>query len=97
MRFLELRADEGIEPLRLHPRLTLVRGLDPAARVAFVGFLHSVATGDTFGWDGTVDVHGVQMSLENALESKCRLGFPFRIVGGYKRGRGIDKFHQLPA
>ena len=44
MRFLELRADEGIEPLRLHSRLTLVRGLDPAARVALVGFLHSVAT-----------------------------------------------------
>lgn len=68
MRFLELRADEGIEPLRLHPRLTLVRGLDPAARVAFVGFLHSVATGDTFGWEGTVDVHGVHMSLADALD-----------------------------
>lgn len=68
MRFLELRADEGIEPLRLHPRLTLVRGLDPAARVALVGFLHSVATGDTFGWEGTVEVHGVQMSLASALD-----------------------------
>ena len=68
MRFLELRADEGIEPLRLHPRLTLVRGLDPAARVALVGFLHSVATGDAFGWEGTVEVHGVQMSLASALD-----------------------------
>lgn len=68
MRFLELRADEGIEPLRLHPRLTLVRGLDPAARVAIVGFLHSVATGDTFDFHGTVEVHGIEMGLVEALE-----------------------------
>lgn len=68
MRFLELRADQGIEPLRLHPRLTLVRGLDPAARVALVGFLHSIATGDTFDWTGSVEVHGVRMDLTRALE-----------------------------
>ena len=68
MRFLELRAEEVIQPVKLHPHLTLVRGLDPAAYVALVGFLHSVASGDTFGWEGTVEVHGVETSLANALD-----------------------------
>lgn len=68
MRFLELRADDVAPPLRLHPRLTFVRGLDPAARVALVGFVHSVATGESFGWRGVVEVHGVRMELDRALE-----------------------------
>ena len=68
MRFLELRPDSARHGFNLHPRITLLRGLDPAARVALVGFLHSIAGGDSFGWDGTVDVHGVEMPLDSMLE-----------------------------
>jgi len=68
MRFIELRPEEGQPPLRLHPRLTLLRGLSPAERVAIVGFLHSVAGGETFDWTGTVEVHGIEMSLDSALD-----------------------------
>lgn len=68
MRFLELRPD-GVGPsFGLDPRLTLLRGLDPADRVALVGFVHSVAAGETFDWEGTVEVHGVQMTLTDMLD-----------------------------
>ncbi|MEM9467025.1 MAG: hypothetical protein AAGA90_16755 [Actinomycetota bacterium] len=68
MRFLELRPD-GVDPsFPLDPRLTLLRGLDPADRVALVGFVHSVAAGETFDWEGTVEVHGVQMALADMLD-----------------------------
>ena len=68
MRFLELRPD-GVGPsFELDGRLTLLRGLDPADRVALVGFVHSVAAGETFDWEGTVEVHGVQMALVDMLD-----------------------------
>lgn len=68
MRFLELRPD-GVGPsFPLDPRLTLLRGLDPADRVALVGFVHSVAAGETFDWDGIVEVHGVRMALADMLD-----------------------------
>ena len=68
MRFLELRPDGADPSFTLDPRLTLLRGLDPADRVALVGFVHSVAAGETFDWEGTVDVHGVQMALADMLD-----------------------------
>ncbi|MEM9201165.1 MAG: hypothetical protein AAGC53_05880 [Actinomycetota bacterium] len=68
MRFLELRPDGTGPSFELDPRLTLLRGLGPAERVALVGFVHSVAAGDTFDWVGTVEVHGVQMTLADSLE-----------------------------
>lgn len=68
MRFLELRPDGIGDGFRLHPRVTLLAGLDPAARVALVGFVHSVAAGETFDWAGTVDVHGVSTDLDSMLE-----------------------------
>ena len=67
MRFVELRAEEGRPPIRLHPRLTVLQGLDPVARVSFVGFLHSVAMGETLDWNGTLDIHGIEMDLETGL------------------------------
>ena len=68
MRFLELRPDGADPSFTLDPRLTLLRGLDPADRVALVGFVHSVAAGETFDWGGTVEVHGVQMELADMLD-----------------------------
>ncbi|MEO0495677.1 MAG: hypothetical protein AAF081_19895, partial [Actinomycetota bacterium] len=68
MRFLELRPDGVDAGFRLHPRVTLLAGLDPAERVALVGFVHSIAAGETFDWGGTVDVHGVETDLEAMLE-----------------------------
>ncbi|MEM8704846.1 MAG: hypothetical protein AAGE98_00200 [Actinomycetota bacterium] len=68
MRFLELRPDGVGAGFTLHPRVTLLSGLDPAARVALVGFVHSVAAGETFDWAGTVDVHGVHTDLASMLD-----------------------------
>ena len=68
MRFLELRPDGADTSFRLDPRLTLLQGLDPAERVALVGFVHSVAGGETFDWEGTVEAHGVQMALADLLD-----------------------------
>lgn len=68
MRFLELRPDGVTASFRLDPRLTLLRGLEPADRVALVGFVHSVAAGESFDWDGTVDVHGIHLRLDDMLE-----------------------------
>ncbi|MEZ5167870.1 MAG: hypothetical protein R2695_15820 [Acidimicrobiales bacterium] len=69
MRFVELRPDPSWEPLRLHPRLTWLRGLDPATRVAVVGMIHDVALGDLPDWDGLVEMNGETVSLAAAVEA----------------------------
>ncbi len=68
MRFVDLRPSPVGDGIELHPRITVLRGLDPAARVAMVGFVHAVAGGETFEWTGTVEVHGIVMTLERALD-----------------------------
>jgi len=68
MRFVELRPDPEREGFNLHPRITVLGGLDPAARVELVGFAHAVATGEDFGWGGTVEIHGVLMPIDRALD-----------------------------
>ena len=68
MRFVELKPDSSRDAFKLHPRITILRGLDPAARVNIVGFVHSIAGGDAFDWTGVVEVHGIVMTLDNALE-----------------------------
>ncbi len=68
MRFVELRPDSSRECFELHPRITILHGLNPAARVAVVGFLHSIADGDAFDWSGLAEVHGVVMTLDSALD-----------------------------
>ncbi len=68
MRFLELRPD-GVGPgFELDRRLTLLQGLSPADRVALVGFVHSVAAGESFDWEGSVEVHGIEMTLTDMLD-----------------------------
>ena len=71
MRFVELRPSPEGPPLRLHPRITWLKGLDPAARVTVVGLAHDVALGQTPDWEGTVDIDGVESDLGDAL---ARLG-----------------------
>ena len=68
MRFVELQPDSSRDAFELHPRITILQGLDPAARVNIVGFLHSIVGGDAFDWTGVVDVHGLVMPLGRALE-----------------------------
>ncbi len=68
MRFVELTPDSSRDCFELHPRITILQGLDPAARVAVVGFLHSIAGGDAFDWSGLAEVHGVVMTLDSALD-----------------------------
>ncbi len=68
MRFVELRPTPEGETFRLHPRITWLRGLDPAARVAVVGLVHDVALGEMPDWDGTVDIDGETMSLADGID-----------------------------
>ena len=63
MRFVELRSSPDGESFTLHPRITWLRGLDPAARVATVGFVHDVALGEEPDWTGVVEVDGTQSDL----------------------------------
>lgn len=67
MRFVELRPTPDGSSLRLHSRITWLKGLDPAARVAVVGMAHDVALGDPPEWDGIVDVDGVESDLKETL------------------------------
>lgn len=67
MRFVELRPTPDGPPLHLHPRITWLKGLDPAARVAVVGMVHDVALGQTPDWAGTVDIDGEVSELSDAL------------------------------
>jgi hypothetical protein len=71
MRFVELRPTPGQESFRLHPRITWLRGLHPAARVAVVGMVHDVALGERPDWDGIVEIDGEPMSLDDGV---ARLG-----------------------
>ncbi len=68
MRFIELRPDPEREGFSLHPRITVLGGLNAAARVELVGFAHSIATGEDFGWGGTVEIHGVHMQIDRAID-----------------------------
>ncbi len=68
MRFVELRPDPQREGFTLHPRITVLGGLDAVARVELVGFVHSIATGENFGWGGTVEIHGIHMQIDRALD-----------------------------
>lgn len=68
MRFVELRPSPDRGPVRLHPRITWLRGLDPASRVAIVGLVHDVALGEVPEWDGTVDVDGEEAPLADTVE-----------------------------
>ncbi len=68
MRFVELRPSPDGVPLRLHPRITWLKGLDPAARVSVVGMAHQVALGEQPEWGGTVEVGGEELDLADALE-----------------------------
>ncbi|MFT7607476.1 MAG: hypothetical protein ACI9MX_000531 [Candidatus Aldehydirespiratoraceae bacterium] len=67
MRFIELRPSPDRGVLRLHPRITWLRGLDPAAQVAVVGMVHDVALGEISDWDGTVEVAGVESPLRDTV------------------------------
>ncbi|MFT5201057.1 MAG: hypothetical protein ACI9C1_000425 [Candidatus Aldehydirespiratoraceae bacterium] len=67
MRFIELRPSPDRGVLRLHPRITWLRGLDPAAQVAVVGMVHDVALGEIPDWDGTVEVAGVESPLRDTV------------------------------
>lgn len=71
MRFVELRSTLDGSSLRLHPRITWLKGLDPAARVAVVGMAHDIALGQSPDWDGTVEIDGVESGLIEAID---RLG-----------------------
>ncbi len=90
MRFVELRPDLARMSFELHPRITILRGLEPAARVAVVGFLHSVASGDTFDWCGVVEVHGILMSLDRALEIVGETAEAALIVEANRLLDGVD-------
>ena len=68
MRFVELRHTPEGEAMQLHPRITWLRGLDPAARVAVVGLAHEVALGDMPEWDGIVEIDGTEYSLAEGVE-----------------------------
>ncbi|MEZ5244439.1 MAG: hypothetical protein R2707_05015 [Acidimicrobiales bacterium] len=67
MRFVELRPTPEGSPLRLHPRITWLKGLDPAARVTVVGLAHDAALGQVPDWDGTVEIDGVESDFVDAL------------------------------
>jgi hypothetical protein len=67
MRFVELRPTPERETFRLHPRITWLRGLDPAARVAVVGLVHDIALGEMPEWEGTVEIDGETMSLADGV------------------------------
>ncbi|MDW3218542.1 MAG: hypothetical protein R8F63_07985 [Acidimicrobiales bacterium] len=67
MRFVELRPAPDRGSFRLHPRITWLRGLDPAARVAIVGLVHDVALGEMPDWTGIVEMDGGNVSLTEAI------------------------------
>ncbi len=68
MRFVELRPSPDTAPLRLHPRITWLKGLDSAARVSVVGMAHEVALGEQPDWGGRVEIDGEELDLAVALE-----------------------------
>ena len=67
MRFVELRPSPDGESLRLHPRITWLKGLDPAARVAVVGMVHDVALGQRPDWTGVVEIEGTKSDLGDTV------------------------------
>lgn len=71
MRFVELRPAPDRGSFRLHPRITWLRGLDPAARVTIVGMVHDVALGEIPDWTGIAEVDGAEAPL---AELVARLG-----------------------
>lgn len=71
MRFVELRPAPDRGSFRLHPRITWLRGLDPATRVAVVGMVHDVALGQIPDWTGIAEIDGTDEPLAELI---ARLG-----------------------
>jgi chromosome segregation ATPase len=75
VRFREVRYG-GERPfvLDLHPRLTLLTGLGHSGRRWMAALLQRALQGDLHDVDGTVEVHGVERRLDDALVAE--LGLP---------------------
>ena len=69
MRFVELRPTPDGESLHLHSRITWLKGLEPAARVAVVGMVHDVALGQRPEWSGLVEIDGAESDLGDTVAS----------------------------
>lgn len=65
MRLLQLRTD-GSSLLDLHPNLTVVQGLDPAARSRLVATVRGLADGVAAG-EGLLEAHGVLFDLSTEM------------------------------
>ena len=65
MKLVQLRSTERGDPfvLDLHPRLTLVRGLDPARRTQLLDAVDALVNGRPTELDGVVEVHGVLIDV----------------------------------
>ena len=68
MRFVEFGPHPGGAGLRLHPRITFLRGLDPVARVGIVGMVHDLALGEVPDRDGVVEIDGAELPFAEAVE-----------------------------
>lgn len=69
MRFVELSSTPDGVPFVVHPRITWLRGLGPAARVSIVGLAHDMAIGEPPDWCGVVDIDGKTLRLDEAVAS----------------------------
>ncbi|MEQ8841253.1 MAG: hypothetical protein RIB98_09750 [Acidimicrobiales bacterium] len=67
MRFVELRPTPLGFPLPLHPRITWLKGLDPASRVSVVGLVHDVALGLRPDWEGIIEIDGRRSDLGDTV------------------------------
>lgn len=68
MRFVELRPSPDGGSFHLHHRITWLKGLAPAARVAVVGMVHDVALGERPDWGGVLDIDGEHVDLAEGIE-----------------------------
>jgi hypothetical protein len=65
MRLLELRTDSsGAPTLEFHPNLTVVYGLGPAGREAVIDVVRALPAGDTAGYAGLLEAHGMLFDLD---------------------------------
>lgn len=81
MRIVELRLHPEGAGVNLHPRITILRGLDPFAGVGIIGIVHDLALGELPDHDGIVEIDGVEHPIAEAVRlagatAECALIIP---------------------
>lgn len=72
MRLLDFQPGPAGPDIPLHARITVILGLSASERVGLVAAAHSMALGEEPNWEGTAEIDGEEMGLNDAVRTMGR-------------------------